>query len=171
MKISQSTVNKITISDIERLDPINVFFEDYGEHRGKVTIEVCGDSWSYFWSNTARPTIKDFFLGAGTDYLVRKLKIGIDSTENDESQEALQKAAKDFILEGRKDGSFSKKEARDKWGLAESLYEGINANADDLAEIFGDDWWHCLPEKPNDHYVCLCRIVETIKSALNSEHS
>lgn len=166
MKISTQLVEKLTITDVEYLDPINVIFEDYGPKRGKVTIEVCGDAWSYFWSNTGRETIKEFFATAGEDYLVGKLSIGIKPTVDDESSDALQMAAKTFILQQRKEGNLSKYIARENWRTAETLSDGIGSNVDELREIFGDEWYYDIPQRPNVKYNHLLRIVKTIQQAI-----
>ncbi len=170
MKISKQLVEKLTISDWGGDENIHVIFEDCGEKRGKVTIEVCGDAWSYFWSNTGCATIKEFFASAGEDYLVGKLSIGICSTVDDESSEALQKKAKEYILQERKSGWLCIANARIKWELAESLSDGIEENRDDLQEIFGDEWYNDLPQRPNVKYTYLLRIVKTIQQAIALEN-
>lgn len=168
MVLKESTITKLTISDLPNLDPINVFFEDYGPQRGKVTIEVCGDSWSYFWSAMGEGySIKSFFLKAGTDYLVRKLRIGIRDTIDDDSQDALVLAAKKDILEQRRRGDYSKHLARELWNRLDEIDDcGVNSNHEILREIFGDEWYYCLPQIPNPKYEYLCRIVNTIKEAV-----
>lgn len=168
MTITKSTVEKLTISGVQHLDPINVFFEDYDAGRGKVTIEVVGDAWSYFWGATARPTIKEFFAEAGTDYLVGKFSLGISSTVNDESSEALKLAAKEYILEQRRIGEMDSETARVKWEVAEWLSDGVDNQATELYDIFGDEWYRDLPQQPNVKYLHLCRIVNTIKEALKN---
>ena len=168
MVVKESTLTKLTIADVPNLDPINVIFEDYGPQRGKVTIEVCGDAWSYFWGAMGEGyTIKNFFLKAGTDYLVRKLKIGLDSTIDDDSQESLVLAAKKHILLIRRRNEITKNSARSIWDLVDEIGDdGKDANYKILECIFGCDWYDSLPQKPNPHYQHLCRIVDTIKEAL-----
>jgi hypothetical protein len=169
MVIKESTLTKLTITDVERLDPINVIFEDYGPQRGKVTIEVCGDAWSYFWGAMGEGyTIKSFFVKAGSDYIVRKLSICIQSTIDDDSQEALVSAAKKEIIKTRKEGG-SRWRARDKWHLINEITdEGKELNADTLYKIFGSEWYDCLPQIPNPKYQYLKRIVETIQAAIKN---
>lgn len=168
MVVKESTLTKLTITDVPNLDPINAIFEDYGPQRGKVIIEVCGDAWSYFWGAMGEQyAIKSFFLKAGTDYLVRKFKIGIDSTIDDDSQEALQLKAKKEVIQNRRFNGYSKHWARDKWDLIDEISDcGKNENSDILYEIFGEEWYSYLPQKPNPKYRHLCRIVDAIKEAL-----
>ena len=46
MKIKESTVRKLTISDIERLDNINVYLEDFEPGHGQITIKCWNEVWS-----------------------------------------------------------------------------------------------------------------------------
>jgi len=170
MTLKETQLTELTITDVERLDPINVIFKDYGPQRGKVTIEVCGDAWSYFWGAMGEGhTVKSFFLKADSDYIVRKLSIGIQSTIDDESQEALVWAAKKEIIKDRKDGG-SRWKARDKWRLLDEITDdGKESNSDVLYEIFGCDWYDSLPQTPNPKYEYLRRIVKTIQAAIKNQ--
>jgi len=170
MTIKESALTKLAITDVERLDPINVIFEDYGPQRGKVTIEVCGDAWSYFWGAMGEGcTIRSFFCKCDADYIVRKLSIGIDSTIDDESQEALELKAKQKILLWRREDSIDKEIARRHWELVEEISDcGKECNADILYEIFGSEWYDMLPQIPNPKYQYLRKIVETIQAAIKS---
>jgi len=168
MTITKSLVEKIQITNAaQNIYSISAFFEDFGKNQGKVTIECDGDAWSYFWSAIARSSIKEFFLEAGTDYLVGKFHRGIRSTITDDSQESLQQAAKQFILAARKNGEISKKEALFKWMDVSNIDDrGVDVNADELYKIFGDEWYYQLPQKPNPEYNHLFKIIESIKAAI-----
>lgn len=170
MKVTKSLVEKLRIEDAAPyLSVINVFFEDHGKGRGKVTIECDGDAWSYFWGATARDTIKEFFAEAGTDYLVCKFVTGISRTIDDDSQEGLQLAAKKDILKERKVCNISKKEARRRWDEVDDITEyGVEDNASLFYSIFGPDWYDCLPQIPNPKYNHLFKIVESIKAAIQN---
>lgn len=171
MTITKSLVEKIQIIDAApNIYSINAFFENYGEGRGKVTIESDGDAWSYFWGAMGEDhTIKSFFLKAGTDYLVKKFHMGIDTTITDESMEALQEAAKQFILAARKNEEISKEEAYFKWEHMNVIDDrGVDLNADNLYYIFGDEYWNDLPQIPNPKYQYLCQIVDSVKEAIKN---
>jgi hypothetical protein len=172
MVLKESTTTKLTISDLPNLDPINVFFEDYGPQRGKVTIEVCGDSWSYFWGAMGEGyTVKSFFLKTGTDYLVGKLKIGIKPTIDDDSQGALQRKCRKTILYNRKEKELTKEEAAEQWGYVDEIWgDGFSGDEKYLEAILGSEWYNMLPQIPNPEYQYLCRIVNTIKEALKHEN-
>ncbi len=49
MKIETSTVTKLTITEVARLDPITVILEDIEPRKGKIIIECYGKSWSSYW--------------------------------------------------------------------------------------------------------------------------
>lgn len=168
MKVTKSLVEKLRIEDASpHLSSINVFFEDYEKGRGKVTIECDGDAWSYFWGATARDTIKEFFAEVGTDYLVCKFVAGISRTIDDDSQEALQLAAKKFILAARKNGEICKREASQKWFYMNQIDDGgLHSNTNILYYIFGDEWYNKLPQIPNPKYNHLFKIVESAKEAI-----
>lgn len=168
MTITKSLVEKIQITNAaQNIYSISAFFEDFGKNQGKVTIECDGDAWSYFWSATARSSIKEFFLEAGTDYLVGKFHRGISRTITDDSQESLQQAAKQFILAERRNEEISKQEAYFKWEHMDVIDDrGADSNADSLYYIFGDEWYYQLPQKPNQEYNHLCQIVSLVKEAI-----
>ena len=170
MRVTKSLVEKLRIEDAAPyLSTINVFFEDYEKWRGKVTIECDGDAWSYSWGATARDTIKEFFVEAGTDYLVCKFVTGISRTIDDDSQEALQLAAKKFILAARKNGEICQFDASMRWRRAKGIYEdGVDCNAEALYGVFGDEWYYQLPQIPNPKYNYLLKIVESIKAAIQN---
>ena len=171
MQITKSIVEKITISDPTNfwIDPINVFFEDYGPKRGKVTIESSGDAWSYFFGSIANPSIKEFFMQADTDYLVRKFKSGIQKKIDDkEDAEAIQQKARKYILFRRKEKDLSKLEARKQWSLTEEIY-GEGDDGEILYKIYGDEWYLEYPQIPNPLYNYIFEIIETIKKAINQD--
>ena len=35
-----------------------------------------------------------------------------------------------------------------------------------MYDIFGDEWYDCLPTKPNPNYQYLCRILDVVREAL-----
>lgn len=168
MKVTKSFVEKLRIEDAAPyLSAINVFFEDHGKGRGKVTIECDGDAWSYFWGATARDTIKEFFAEAGTDYLVCKLSMGISRMIDDDNQDAIQEKARKHILSERKEGCSSKVEAELKWQAVDEICgDGYSGDEEPLYCIYGDEWYLRYPQIPNPKYNHLLKIVESIKAAI-----
>lgn len=63
----------IELSNIPKMDPITVIFQDFGPGSGRIILESYGNAWSCYFGATGTPTIKDFFLSSDVDYLVSKL--------------------------------------------------------------------------------------------------
>ena len=174
MKISTTMVQKLIITDVPNLDPVSVYLEDQGPACGKVTITCFNDSWSYFWGSMGEGNdIRKFFLSCDEHYLARKFDSKIDDSVDD--PDALVEAAKKEIIADRRDGSHTKLKARELWASAEEeLYDlwhefngqGGETYRDLMYDIFGDEFWYKIPKMPNYKYEYLCRIINTVKAAL-----
>lgn len=166
MKIVKSIVEKMVITDIMGLDPLNVFVEDYRPKYGKVTIECFGDCWSYSWGGLPETeTMAQFFIRADVHYLGNKLRGEMKETIEDE--DGLEKALKLEIIRQRRESAFTAAWARDLWESAEHVEDTEKSKT--CYEIFGDDWWHAIPTKVNPHYEYLCRIINVVKDALKEQ--
>jgi hypothetical protein len=60
------------------LDPLTVFFEDFGDARGQMTVVCWGRAWTHYWGNFGSGTVRDFVLRASTGYMVGKLMLTRD---------------------------------------------------------------------------------------------
>src|SRR5687768_13327252 len=168
MNIEKSTVTKLLITGIEDLDPIHVFIDDMNANRGRVTVTCFDESWSYFWGSIGNKTIAQFFCGCSNDYLARKLSTGIESTVVDVA--AIEKHARAYVCERRKDCDIEKDEARELFNQIDgNNFDDPNSEHELLYEIYGDEWWHGLPQKINPAYEYLCRIISAVKQALSQE--
>jgi hypothetical protein len=67
-------VESIEISGIPALDPISVYWEDYGDGRGRVTITCYGEAWTAYWGAMEKDTIKSFFSYVDVDYITNRLQ-------------------------------------------------------------------------------------------------
>jgi hypothetical protein len=168
MKIEQSLVTKITISETD-LDPIHVILEDFDPGKGKITITCFDECWTNYWGAMgAGRTIQSFFITCDEHYLAGKLALALDSEVVD--NDALEADAFKHILKLRKDKDIEKDTARDlydqcqcnDWSLPSSYYPEL------MHEIYGDEWWFRIPQKPNHKYVYLCKIINIIKDALKT---
>lgn len=173
MKISKSTVEKLVITDAQMpeglgtLDPITVFAEDYGPGQGKITITCFGEAWSHYWSHMGEKTkLAEFFRKCDEDYLAGKLKTGIQDEIEDDDEEGLTASLRDRIIKDRRIGDLDKNEARELWDDAGRV--DWHDRADICYRVFGDEWWHLTPQKPNHEYVYLCRIIKTVQAALSA---
>lgn len=73
MKVVESTINKIEISEVKGLDPISVICENTAPGKGKVTVTCYGESWTSFWNAIGKRTIEEFFCACDSDYLIGSL--------------------------------------------------------------------------------------------------
>lgn len=173
MQVSKSMVEKLVITDaampdgMGKLDPITVFAEDFGPGQGKMTITCFGEAWSHYWSSMGEGNkLADFFCKCDTDYIVRKLKTGISQAIDDDDDDALTELLRKQILHNRRNNEITKPHARELWDEAGMVEWGARANI--CSEVFGDDWYHCMPRKPNPDYTYLTQIVKAVKSALST---
>lgn len=171
MKLEKSIVEKLLISGIQNQDPIAVYFEDIGSGLGKITISCFNDCWSYFWGSIGKETlIREFFRSCNTGYLAHKFSPETEGTVYDFCQ--LPQHAKKRICELRRDGDLSETKARELFDEADRLYVADDVrdlDRDLMFEIYGDDWYDCLPRQANHKYEYLCRIIETVKEAILKE--
>lgn len=164
MKIEESTVKKLMITGVENLDPVAVMVENFGPGQGKITITCFGEAWSNYWSHMGdKTTLEQFFVQAGRDYLICKLKTGIQDEIDDDDSEALEKLLKLKIIKMRRQDDITRKQARDYWNQATGIDWHDRHNV--CPEIIGDEWWYTTPKKPNPDYEYLGRVVDTVKSA------
>lgn len=172
MKITESKVKQLTISGLERLDPIRVIMEDFGQGRGMITITCFGEAWSNYWGAMGEGalgeyvTIAEFFGFCSVDYLAGKLKNGLEENLCDE--QALEDGCRKEVLKLRRESDIDMEEARVLWNEIDwaDFDQPWQNNSDLFHKIFGDDWWHALPQRPNPEYVHLCRIVGAVKDGL-----
>lgn len=165
MKIESTTVTKLILSGMPNQDVIAVYAENQGPGAGKITITCWGDSWTHYWSHMGeKNTIESFFLKASDDYLACKLKIGIDDEIDDEDTDALILLLKKEIIKDRLQTDISREHARGLWDEADDLW-GWGEHHDICFKVFGDEWWHRLPKKPNPDYERLIRIIGFVKQA------
>lgn len=173
MKLEQSTVVRLRLTELERLDPVTVFLEDFEPRKGKITIECYGKSWSSYWGGMGDSTIAEFFVGCNDSYLAKNLS-SIDSSLSD--YDAFWLKVKSEICSKRRYGTFEEDEARELFDAIENAQcelcddaTGLGwcqQNADKLHEILGDDWWFDIPTKPNPDYQYLCRIIQAVREGL-----
>lgn len=175
MHIEESTVRHIRIVGVDRLDPISVTLQDFGEGQGKITIDVWGEAWSCYWGAMGKQhTISSFFQKASVGYLADKLAPGLDRSRF--SNEKLKAATKKEILSLRRDEDLSHQEARDLFDDVEFRLECVEKLSDCaqhdrfMSAVFGDDWHESIgghdTQEPNPSYTYLCRVIEGVKAGL-----
>lgn len=194
MKVETSTVTKVVITDVPRLDAITVFLEDFGRRdcptednpgyqtaQGKITINCWDKSWNAYWGGMGPRTVSEFVVSCGWDYVLNCLDRGISITRF--SGDALHSLAKKCIVQRRRQqtgrhnwelGELSKGEAYELWHDIEVLRSIETPNecwhhSKLLTELFGDEWHYSLDGnavEENHDFTYLRRIVEAVQQAL-----
>ena len=166
MKIEKSQITKVALTEVDGLDSITVILENYEPGKGKIIIECFGKSWSSYWGAMSGDAIEVFFCRCDEHYLAGNLDSGIRSEIDD--LEGLADHARDDICTRRRELDLEKEEARKLFDLADDLegVESLDSAASAMSEIFGDEWWYSIPEKPNPKYEYLCRIIKAVQSGL-----
>ncbi len=172
MKAELTTVRKLNLTDLmgepHKLDPVSVILEDFEPGKGKIIIECYGQSWSAYWGSMGGKSIATFFCRCDEHYIANNLS-GIRGDIPD--YEALEITAKKEVCRLRRDGDLSATEARELYddvgyfSYAESAHD---LNGRDMQAIFGDEWWHSIPDKPNPDYQYLCRIIKAVQAGIQT---
>lgn len=172
MKVESSTITKLLISDLDRVDPVSVFLEELGSHtykyddkpdrvsrQGKIIIECYGESWSAYWGGMGDRLVSEFFTDCSVDYLAGCLKRGTSLDETVFCGERLESEVKKTILECRRCrgeyravacGLLYKDDARRLWDAADDFLrdfsspEGLmhSSTANSLLTELYGDEWH-----------------------------
>jgi hypothetical protein len=172
MKLEQSNVVRLRLTELERLDPVTVFLEHFGAKRGRITIECFGKSWSSFWPSMGC-SLEEFFIDCNDDYLASNLAPQLKPGVYDFDK--LEAAFKAKIILDRREGSIKDLEARELYDKVSDLdcnvaigeeQLWIAENRDLLFEVFGDEFWYDIPMQPNPDYQYLCRIIQAVREGL-----
>ena len=170
MQVELSTVQKLNLTELmgdpHKLDPVSVILEDFEPGKGKIIIECYGQSWSAYWGGMGVKSIANFFCSCDEHYIAKKLS-SISGDIPDYG--SLQTAAQREVCRLRRSGELRKDEARDLFddagyfSYAEATHD-LNGSA--MKAIFGDEWWHSIPDKPNPDYQYLCRIIKAVQAGI-----
>jgi hypothetical protein len=166
MNVSKSTIEKLTITDLEHFDAIAVMIEPYTPTSGKVTITQFNKAWSYYWSHAGRP-IKEFFLKCDKGYLIDKFCPFLREEIDDDDEDGLWPVLKKEILRKRKEGGITKRQARDLWDDA----IGVDCWSRErlFSEVFGDEFWYRYPKKSNPEYAHMKKLLGHVQAAIKQD--
>ena len=176
MKIENSLVKKLRITELDDLDPITVYLEDFELGQGKITIDCWGKSWTSFWGAMGGRNIAQFFCNCNDSYLINNFDGSIQKLEPD--YETFEKEMRQKICEMRRDDSISKGLARElfevsNWGeyVSDNPYEPIRnpcfVYEDEFEELDFDGF--DIPEQLTTEYLYLRKIIQTVQNALKQE--
>jgi hypothetical protein len=73
MKVALSSTRTFLLTEIEALDPVTIFLQDYGRS-GHVTIECYGKAWTTYFGNYGEGTLQKFVAEASPDYLINRFQ-------------------------------------------------------------------------------------------------
>ncbi len=169
MKVEQSKVTKLQITEVESLDSLHVFVEDIGIGQGKITMETSSESWSAYWGGCGSKGVMAFFLSCNNPYLVNCFSRGINSEVTD--YDNLDRWLKRAIIKNRREGDFDKEDALKHWNSVELYCQNEESflhtdRGNELCnEIIGCEWWTDLPTCKNGEYIYLERVVHAIREA------
>jgi len=146
MKIESSQVRKLKLYDIDRLDPVSIFLEDFTRGAGQITICCYGEAWTSYWGAMGDQSIAEFFCGCDEHYISKNLS-RIDSTSYD--IDAIREQAGEQGIGCYRDDPWNDYEFMDKM-YGSDMY----------------DWADGLPKKANPDYRYLCRIILMVQKGL-----
>lgn len=171
MKIVETMVRRLEITEVQGLDPIRVTLEDPGPGQGRINIECWGKSWASYWGGMGERGIAEFFFSCNEGYLAGYLAPNLRADVFD--PEHLADHLKRQIIKERRKGWITHEEAREQFDEVEETdfpetVDGLWSMSEEMVKLLGDEWWYRLPEKPNPEYQYLCRIIKTVQAALQS---
>ena len=156
----------MTLTELDRLDPVALYLEDLGTGKGKVIITCYDSSWTAYWGSMGDRTLAEFIKSCSNDYLIGKLSPQLKDEVND--LKSLTAVAKKEIAKQRKTNDLTAEYSRVLFDEIETLDgESLLEDRHLMAKIFGDEYWHSIPTMPNPDYDYLSRILDAVKSALS----
>lgn len=167
MKLQVSTSIKLGLTDLDRLDPVTVYLENFEPGRGKITITCFRKSWSAGWTAMGGRRVEEFFVSCDDEYLAGNLsscRSHVLITDMEELGEFL----RGRIIQQRRAGELEKDDALKYWNEADSitLTHDYCSNMELMEAVIGDEWWTDLPEKENPDYTYLIRIIQAVREGL-----
>lgn len=171
MKVEQSQVTKLVITDIERHDPIHVYLEDYGDNRrGRVTINEYSKSWSCYWGGMGM-SLAEFLLWITNQYWIGYLDSSMERTIDADNADNIAFIKKE-IVKSRKSKDISADDARDMFDDAEYSddikHDVLNCTFNNKYDgLLGDDPWLApWPKQENSDYWWMESRLNAVRTAL-----
>lgn len=176
MKVETSTVTRLYITGVERLDPITVFLEDLEPCKGKITVSCWGKSWTAYWGGMWDGfSVGQFFCQLDAGYIIGYFDQQLSSRRF--SGEALAEKAKRLVLKERRAFCYDRDQAREMFEQTEELRDTPSidhlhgAHSELMHRLFGDEWWHLGNDatEPNPDYAYLECIIRAVQAALSPD--
>ncbi len=193
MKVVESKMNKMVLTELESLDPVTVLIEEFEEGRAQVIIKCYDKSWTSYWGSMGGD-IKKFFTRTDVCYLVNCFDRGISDVDyskidKEASTEHFNEKLLNMVLEKRRDYLISKTTASSLWSAIklgdftdrmkypEHTYDNYAPHfmyVDEIKEVFYDEdefnefCYDNIREvyEKNHEYDYLSRIVTAVREAV-----
>ncbi|HHA1306262.1 TPA: hypothetical protein ACOEDE_004116 [Enterobacter kobei] len=172
MKIDVSTILQLTLTELEKLDPVTVMLceeqNDGDSWRGNLTLCCAGESWTARWGNMAMP-LQQFIMSNSPEYLIGCFAPGVYPTKQMAERDT--DHIKSLIIDARRSEEIDASEARELWDEANfhsltryDLNDGVGSSVAAFLEYdaYSFEW----PEYINPHYRYLERICIAAQTAL-----
>lgn len=171
VKASTDSVLKLTIKPANDSDWLQVYLEDFGKsdigrHAGRLVLVVGGEAYTHYWSHMSTPLI-EFIQNASCGYLIMKLTSGeLNEQIHATGDEMIAELVKE-IFEQRRDDGISKEAARELYDDVQLAdWEQPTDEHELLEQIYGCDWWECIPKVDNPEYDHLFKVIDLLKQGL-----
>jgi hypothetical protein len=174
MKVEEKTITSITLTELERLDPITIMIDQKEPKKAEMTIKCYGKSWTYYWGGMGYDTLGEFYLSCDNDYLARCLRRStgeqISETDWDEIPNKLIKE----VLTHRRDWNIDKDQAREAYSYIKGycfdeqstlFFDHPLTKESIWFKDYGSDWYLYLPTRLTHDYQYLLRIIEAVRQA------
>ena len=170
MQITEQLTRTIVLSELDRLDPVTIHLQNFEPGKGRITIGCYDKSWTAYWGGMSGDPVEAFFIRCNPGYLIGNLAPGLQPMQT--SLDGLADKVKAEIRKLRRAQEITAEDAREYWDEADGIQhlDSIDLlgheHGDLLASVFGEEWWHCLPEEQNPDYHYLRRIVVAVQQGL-----
>lgn len=171
MKITETKVLSLEISELRDFDPIRVMTENYGPGRGRITVTCEGKAWTSAWYAMSDRSVEQFFCDCGNDYLITNMA-GNVSSEIDNDNEANMRFMFGEVLRLRREGEISKDQARVCWEEidgSDDIKSTVCGYASVISEVpyFSTEPWYLpWPSVPNPAFIRLNSMFDIVRAAL-----
>lgn len=172
MKVEQSNVVRLQLTELKRLDPVTVFLEEFGPGRGRITIECFGQAWSSFWPAMGC-SLPEFFIDCNNDYLAKNLaqQMKPDIYDFDKLEQHLKREILRSFFHKKIDRNRAEALLRQASDIDCSVTQDegnvwLSDNSKLLYDVLGDEWYYGLPMQENPDYTYLCRIIDNVRAGL-----
>lgn len=192
MKVTETQIRKLEITEVPNLDPISVMIEEYGVGQAKIVIQCWDRSWNVYFGSMGS-NLKEFFTRTNVHYLTDKFSTEIErkcmGLDHYAMQQEFVKKVRERVIEMRREWPIDADVARtvydqceglnlsdiapqhpyddwkmDHWSLCESSWECIFYDKDCFNEWCYDNVRDIYEE--NHDYVYLGRIVTAVREAI-----